>query len=99
MIVIADTGPINYLIQIETIDVLPKLYGRILVPPSVAAELQDPLAPGPVRQWIGDPPEWLEVRAPGNQPDAVLLEARLGAGERDAIVLAQELDADEVIID
>jgi len=38
MIVIADTGPINYLILIEKIDVLPKLYGRILVPPSVRGE-------------------------------------------------------------
>ena len=30
MIVIADTSPINYLIWIAQIDVLPKLYGRIL---------------------------------------------------------------------
>jgi len=99
MIVIADTGPINYLIQIEQIDVLPRLYGRILVPPSVSAELQDPNAPERVRQWICGPPVWLEVRAPAYPPDAALMQVRLGAGERDAIVLAQELGADEVIID
>ena len=33
MTVIADTSPINYLIWIEQVNVLPKLYGRILIPP------------------------------------------------------------------
>jgi len=32
MIVIADTSPICYLILIQAIDLLPKLYGRILIP-------------------------------------------------------------------
>jgi predicted nucleic acid-binding protein len=32
MIVVADTTPINYLILIEEIDVLPKLYGRVVFP-------------------------------------------------------------------
>jgi predicted nucleic acid-binding protein len=35
MIVVADTGPINYLIAIAHIELLPKLYGRILFPDSV----------------------------------------------------------------
>jgi predicted nucleic acid-binding protein len=35
MIVIADTSPINYLVLIEQIEVLPTLYGQILIPPSV----------------------------------------------------------------
>jgi predicted nucleic acid-binding protein len=39
------------------------------------------------------------VRAPSQPPDAALLQARLGAGERDAILLAQEVNADELIID
>ena len=33
--VIADTSPINYLVLIGEIDVLPKLYDLILIPPSV----------------------------------------------------------------
>ena len=56
MIVIADTAPINYLIQISQADVLPKLYGRILVPPSVCSELAASRAPELVRQWISDRP-------------------------------------------
>jgi predicted nucleic acid-binding protein len=52
MIVITDTAPINYLIQISRVDVLPKLYGRILVPPSVCTEfrLARPAACTPVDQ-------------------------------------------------
>jgi len=78
---------------------LPKLYGRILVPPAVCAELKRLHAPDAVRLWIAKPPAWLETRAPGQAPDAELLKARLDAGERDAILLAQELGADNLIID
>lgn len=34
MIVIADTSPLNYLIRIGEIEILPALYARIVVPPS-----------------------------------------------------------------
>jgi len=34
MIVVADTTPVNYLILIGEIDVLPKLYGRVVIPPA-----------------------------------------------------------------
>jgi len=39
----------------------------------------------------------LEVRTPNRSPDAQL--AHLDAGERDAILLAEELGADQIIID
>ena len=39
------------------------------------------------------------MRAPQRVPDEDLLGARLGPGERDAILLAQELRADELILD
>jgi predicted nucleic acid-binding protein len=97
MIVIADTGPINYLILIGEIEVLPKLYGRITIPPSVAEELGRPRAPETVGRWIERPPEWLEVISPTKSADAGL--SRLDAGERDAILLAEELGADQIIID
>lgn len=99
MIVIADTGPINYLILIDAIDVLPKLYGRILVPPSVSDELRHPRAPEAVRKWILEPPQWFEVRPTTRMPDNGLLAADLEIGERDAILLAEEIEADELIID
>ena len=99
MIVVADTSPINYLIWIEQSDVLPRLYGRVLIPASVYDELADDDAPKPVRDWIGQPPGWLEVRKPSLSPDPELMRADLDKGECDAILLAQELHADELIID
>jgi predicted nucleic acid-binding protein len=39
MIVIADTSPINYLICIGEIDVLPRLYGVVIIPRAVRDEL------------------------------------------------------------
>ena len=99
MIVIADTSPINYLIWIAQIDVLPKLYGRILIPSSVYDELTDDDAREAVRKWIAEAPDWLEVRKPSHSPDAELISADLDKGEGDAILLALELHADELIID
>lgn len=99
MIVIADTGPINYLVLICEIEVLPKLYNRILIPPSVCGELQHARAPEAVRLWINQPPEWLHVRASSLTPDSHLLKADIEVGERDAILLAQELTADGLLMD
>ena len=32
-VVVADTSPLNYLTLIELIDVLPRLYGSVVIPP------------------------------------------------------------------
>jgi predicted nucleic acid-binding protein len=54
-IVIADTGPINYLILIGEIGLLPKLFKSVFLPNVVADELRHPHAPSAVRDWIADP--------------------------------------------
>lgn len=36
MIVVADAGPLHYLVLIGAVDVLPTLYSRVLVPETVA---------------------------------------------------------------
>jgi predicted nucleic acid-binding protein len=97
MIVVADTSPINYLILIEEIDILTKMYGRVVIPRTVHHELLRPSAPEMVRAWISQLPAWLEVHAPVNAPDASLI--KLDPGERDAILLAGELRADQLIVD
>jgi len=56
MIVVADTTPPHYLILIQHDDLLPRLFGRVLIPPAVLAELQHPETPDPVRQWFAQPP-------------------------------------------
>ena len=49
MIVIADTSPINYLILIGAINILPALYQKIVVPTAVYDELQSDATPAEVR--------------------------------------------------
>ena len=44
-VVVADTSPLNYLVLIGRIDVLRDLYGSVLVPPEVLAELSASRSP------------------------------------------------------
>lgn len=44
-VVIADSSPLNYLTLIGSVDVLRRLYGTVVVPQQVIAELIEPAAP------------------------------------------------------
>lgn len=57
MIVIADTTPINYLVLIGEIEILPMLYGQIFVPTAVFEELKAEAAPHEVKIWLKNLPE------------------------------------------
>ena len=69
MIVVADSGPLHYLILLEHIELLRRFYGQVLVPEPVASELSAAGAPAVVREWIAKPPTWVDVRPV--PPDAV----------------------------
>jgi predicted nucleic acid-binding protein len=97
-VVISDASPVRYLVLIGHADVLPALYTEILIPEAVATELRQPATPEPVRQWIADPPSWLQMVSLANPQSAVPL-AELDRGEREAILLALELKADLVLMD
>jgi predicted nucleic acid-binding protein len=97
MIVIADTSPLNYLVLLRHVEVLRTLYGRVVIPEAVARELRSPKSPKLVSEWIGSAPEWLEVRQVAGTGDSAL--AKLDDGEREAIMLAEELRADALILD
>src|SRR5438132_12828531 len=86
-VVIADTSPLNYLILIDAIDLLPRLYGSIVIPVEVLNELFDTGAPRRVSEWALKLPEWVEVRPTPSTNDPAL--SHLDQGERCAIVLAQ----------
>jgi predicted nucleic acid-binding protein len=45
MIVVSDTSPLNYLVLIGADQVLPSLFGQVLTPPEVLAEMQHAKAP------------------------------------------------------
>ncbi len=87
MIVVADTSPLNYLIQIGCESLLPALYKRVVVPSAVLSELSHASAPQAIRKWLLDVPNWIEIRDITSQPDAAL--AFLDPGEREAIQLAR----------
>ena len=99
-LVVADTGPLNYLILIDAIELLPGLFEKVFAPAAVRAELldQDQDAPAIVRAWAAEPPEWLDVRpvSPAiNDPACRALDA----GEREALALARMLGAELVLMD
>ncbi len=97
-LVVADTGPINYLILIEAIEVLPRLFEAIFVPRAVHDELANVDAPTVVRAWVAQVPAWLEVRANPDwktNDDAVALDE----GERAAIALAVAIGAELILMD
>ena len=97
MLIIADTTPLRYLVVLGQVDLLPMLFGQVIIPPAVVGELQHPKAPAAVRAWIASPPPWLDMRPSSLLPDAGLL--RLDPGERETILLAQELQAGLVLVD
>ncbi len=96
-LVIADTGPINYLLLIGHIEILPALFERVILPSAVKDELADRDTPSLVRNWIADPPLWVDVRQTASLTNASM--AELGAGETAAITLAAELHADLLLMD
>jgi hypothetical protein len=56
--VVADTGPLHYLVLIGEIEILPHLFGDVAIPQVVRDELDRPTTPTSVRSWIGSPPPW-----------------------------------------
>lgn len=90
MLVIADTSPLNYLVWIEVVELLPQLYVRVVIPPEVRDELLAPDAPAAVRSWARALPSWVEVCT----PDPLLRNdprwRSLDLGERSALALAAE---------
>lgn len=82
-VVVADTSPLNYLALIGEIGILRRLYGRVVVPSEVLAELADSGVPPEVAAWIQSRPEWLEVRAVCVSQDDPALQ-QLDPGERAA---------------
>jgi predicted nucleic acid-binding protein len=97
MLVISDTTPINYLVLIGEQELLPALFGQVVIPEAVLRELQAPATPQAVREWVARSPPWLVTRRTAEAPDPGL--SHLHEGEGEAIQLAQELGADLLLLD
>jgi predicted nucleic acid-binding protein len=96
-LVVVDAGPLHYLILIGQSHILPLLFEKVFVPTLVRDELAHSEAPVAVREWVENPPGWLEVQATlaPNDPSMQTLDD----GERSAIALALSLGADLILMD
>jgi predicted nucleic acid-binding protein len=97
LIVVADTSPLRYLVQIDHIQLLPRLFEKILIPSVVSDELRHPSAPEVVRNWVSSRPDWLEVSVVNLSDDPSL--GALDDGEKSAISLGLSVSADLILID
>jgi len=61
LLVVADTSPLRYLAEIGHIEILPRLFERIMIPGAVYEELCNASTPDATRQWALTSPAWLNV--------------------------------------
>lgn len=94
-VVVADSGPLHYLVLIDCAEILSNLFDHVLVPFGVRDELLHPRAPQKVKDWVVSPRPWLEIAALA-QPQPV---RGLHKGEAEALQLALERRADAVLLD
>ena len=94
-IVVADSGPLHYLVLIDCGDVLGKLFDHVLVPFAVRDELLHPRTPQKVKDWLVQPRAWLEITAVAQAQPV----RGLHKGETEALQLALERKTDAVLMD
>jgi len=94
MLVVSDTTPLNYLVQIEHETILPALFGFVLVPSQVILELRHSQTPRPSRDWAHRLPDWVHIQDedPSEFPS-------LDPGEAAALSLAINAKADAFLAD
>lgn len=86
---VSDASPLIALNLIDELKLLQGLFSEVLIPPAVAREV----APGVTL------PAWVKTRALQQPMSGEILRASLGAGESEAISLAQELRAEWLLLD
>ncbi len=95
ILIVADTGPVNYLIQIGCIGLLARLAEKTVLPASVHAELLHRAAPEAVRAWAAALPPWVEIRTAAQKIEV----GDVSVADAEAIALAKELGAAILLMD
>jgi uncharacterized protein len=98
MIVVSDTSPLSNLYVIGQLQLLPLLYGRIIVPQAVMEELLELEVQGYDLSELKHA-DWLEVTSVPDNVDGTDLLHVLDRGEAEAIMLAHALSADWLLMD
>ena len=87
---VSNSSPLIALAHIGQLELLGRVFGSVLIPPSVAEETAFTI---PIR------PAWIEIRKPVKNVPSEHLRSGLGRGERDALALALDVQPDRLIID
>ena len=95
--IICNTSPIQYLYQLDLLDILPALAERIIVPRAVVEEISTGRAAG-VNLPDLTTLNWVDIRSPAGE-SALPLVTDLGPGETEVLMLALELKDAIVILD
>ncbi|NMG10853.1 DUF3368 domain-containing protein [Brasilonema sp. UFV-L1] len=98
MIIVSDTSPINNLAAINQLTLLQQLYGTVIIPEAVYRELTEPDFPvaGATEVQTFD---WIQTRQVINRTVVEALGNELDIGEAEAIALALEIEAEQVLVD
>lgn len=96
-LVIADASPPIALAEIGQLELLRLLFGAIVIPPAVHAEITSEPAHAGLQAAIAE--GWITVQAPRNAALVRLLRQDLDPGEGEAIALAQEDAPTWIILD
>ena len=92
--VVCDTGPVNYLVQIESVWLIPSLFEPVILPRSCLRELLSESAPGRVRQWADSLPSWMEIR----EGSSTELSSQKGLSDADIEVLILAIETKSVVL-
>lgn len=98
MIIVSDTTPISELAKVGYLDLLPQLFNQVIIPQGVFYELQ--MGEHPATQLVKNL-SWLEVIEVNNKQlvEDLQKSSKLDLGESEAIALAEEMEASQLLID
>ena len=98
VIVVSNTSPISNLAMVGQLTILQEIYSKIIIPTAVYNELTDEGA-GDVVATAVQTSIWIETQPVANLTLVTSLQSKVNEGEAEAIALAIELKADELLID
>ncbi len=97
-VVVSDTSVISNFMHLNRLDLLRMIYRQVVIPPTVWNELGKLEQIGFDISILTDA-EWIRVVEPDDQTSISKLRGSLDMGEVEALILAEELSADFLLID
>ncbi len=98
MIIVSDTTPLSELAKVGQLNLLRDVFGRVIIPEEVYNEVTTGTHPA---VSVVQSATWIEVRSVSDTQKVSALQGatNLDLGECAAIILAEELDVDQLLID